>query len=70
MNEVQQDYKEKGKGFISVCAYCFPGTSIFEKFPELAGSIISHGICPDCAKIMLQELENTLQKGPKVSFEK
>lgn len=30
---------------VSVCGDCFPGRSIFDIFPDLAGHDISHGIC-------------------------
>ena len=40
-----QPYRIVGENLISVCMCCFPGRSIIERFPDLRGVNISHGIC-------------------------
>jgi hypothetical protein len=35
-------------GWLSICAWCYPGQSFFERFPEVRGKLtISHSICDD-----------------------
>lgn len=42
---MNEEYKVVGPDVISCCGWCFPGSSIFTKYPALAGKKISHGIC-------------------------
>jgi hypothetical protein len=38
-----------------VCAWCFPGETLFKAFPQCEGMAVSHGICPCCQKVMMGE---------------
>jgi hypothetical protein len=44
-----------------VCAWCFPGVSIFDARPELrhrfAPADLSHGICADCLSAFKADLK-------------
>jgi hypothetical protein len=40
-----QPYRVVEDNLISVCMCCFPGSTIIDRFPDLAGVQISHGIC-------------------------
>jgi hypothetical protein len=37
---------EGHEGWITVCAWCYPGEKIFDLFPDMRGKVqVSHGIC-------------------------
>ena len=46
-----------GNGYANVCAWCWPGQSVFESYPELRRCTITHGICPECHERFLAALE-------------
>lgn len=33
------------EGVVTCCAWCFPGETIIQLYPELTGMKISHGMC-------------------------
>jgi len=47
-------------GILTVCGWCMPGNTVFERFPHYAGLglTVSHGICPVC----LSKQRETLAK--------
>jgi len=50
-------------GVVSVCAWCYPGQSIFSAHPDLqnAGVTITHGICKDCVERQLAAIRQQKQ---------
>lgn len=51
----QQDFGDRR--FISVCANCLPGRSLFDLYPWLRDNVeISHGICPEHKAEFLRQL--------------
>ncbi len=52
------DYKVVSKGLISVCMFCFPKQTIFDRYPDLKNYYeVSHGICKQHHAQMKAELE-------------
>lgn len=41
---------------VGVCAWCWPGESLFDVWPELRGRRLSHGQCPTCHARLLLEI--------------
>lgn len=33
------------EGIVHCCAWCYPGASLVEAFPQFAGMKVSHGMC-------------------------
>jgi hypothetical protein len=50
---------DSGIPIISVCAWCYPGRSFFDKNPELEKQFrLSHGICQEHFMEMVRDYEN------------
>lgn len=42
---------------VKPCAWCFPGDTFFDRFPETRGEFsLSHGICPRHYELFLQTI--------------
>lgn len=54
VSEINEPYTVRDE-CVCVCAACFPGSSIFNLFPDLKGSQLSHGYCRPHANKMLIE---------------
>jgi hypothetical protein len=64
MNHMHSIPKYLPDGKVMVCAWCYPGDSVFNTFPVLASSgVISHGICPHHFKRMTDQLTTCKEKG-------
>jgi hypothetical protein len=46
MNSEPYELMDGFPGWIKVCAWCYPGNTIYDVFPDLRGMQISHSICP------------------------
>jgi hypothetical protein len=44
-----------------VCAWCFPGATLLQAFPQCEGKQVSHGCCPACKVAMLADLAGMQQ---------
>lgn len=41
---------------ITVCAWCFPGETIYNLFPDLRGVQINHGMCQGHAELSRRQI--------------
>lgn len=60
MNKILKQVSTDNEQIVTVCAWCCPGESIFELYPQLkfAGVKISHGICPEHKAQMLAAINS------------
>jgi hypothetical protein len=49
--------KIDGAGLVVVCAWCYPGQTLFADYPWLKGRQLSHGICPAHVNAILAEIK-------------
>lgn len=42
-------------GIVHCCAWCYPGASLVQSFPQFAGKKVSHGLCKTHKAEMMTE---------------
>lgn len=52
-----------GKRIVHACAWCFPGATLKDTFPALAGLEVSHGICKPHRLAAFADYESQAFKG-------
>jgi hypothetical protein len=66
MNKILKQVDDGDSRIITVCAWCSPGDSIFEEYPQLKGIVqISHGICADHYHEQIRALNSLVPKGER-----